>query len=122
MVQLVKEFDSVCDFSTTAGETDASHQVRLFHGADIVVGPHGANIANMMWMRHGTHVVEMASAKKGNMCYYSTAGRINVTHQLLLHNQGKDSKYDVDYPELRAHFVFALNAVREKFGLSFAAL
>jgi hypothetical protein len=110
--RLMHEFESDVEFETTQGDTSARQQIELFHKADIVVGPHGANIANMMWMRHGTHVIEMASRRKGNMCYYATASRINVTHHLVMHNKGKDASYVLEYDYLQKHVAFAIAALK----------
>ena len=105
--RLLHDFAGDFLFATTTGDSDAKHQVTLFHSADIVLGPHGANLANMMWMRSGRHVIEMASWRKGNMCYYSTAARLNLTHHLVLHAKGKDAVYTLDYPYLFQHVAFA---------------
>lgn len=110
--RLMHEFESDVEFETTQGDTNARQQIELFHKADIVVGPHGANIANMMWMRHGTHVIEMASRRKGNMCYYATASRINVTHHLVMHNKGKDASYVLEYDYLQKHLKYAIAALK----------
>eukprot|EP00758_Cryptobia_borreli_P010553 Tbor_TRINITY_DN5578_c0_g2::TRINITY_DN5578_c0_g2_i1::g.13684::m.13684 len=34
---------------TTMGETGVVNQVKRFYAADLVIGPHGANLANIMW-------------------------------------------------------------------------
>ena len=52
-------------------------QVKLFNRADMVIGPHGANLANIMWMRHGAAVVEFMSFKYGVFC--SSPGG-SITH------------------------------------------
>lgn len=111
--RLMHEFESDVEFDTTQGDTSARQQIEMFHKADIVVGPHGANIANMMWMRHGTHVIEMASRRKGNMCYYATASRINVTHHLVLHNKGKDASYELAYEYLQKHVALAVARLKQ---------
>ena len=112
--ELMKDFAADFDFSTTTGDSSALQQIELFHQADVVVGPHGANIANMMWMRRGTHVLEMASWKDGNLCYYATATRINVTHHLVLHDKSKDGKYELEYSHLRQHVAHALRLLRSE--------
>ena len=110
--KLVEEFAAIFSFETTFGEGDAVKQVHLFHSADVVLGPHGANIANTMWMRPKTHVLEMSSWRKGNMCYYTTSSRINVTHHLVLHDQGKDASYSLEYNYVRDHILHALQMLR----------
>ena len=34
-------------------------QVALHQRADVIIGVHGAGLANVLWARHGCHVVEV---------------------------------------------------------------
>eukprot|EP01062_Namystynia_karyoxenos_P012338 TRINITY_DN14434_c1_g2_i1.p1 TRINITY_DN14434_c1_g2~~TRINITY_DN14434_c1_g2_i1.p1 ORF type:complete len:626 (+),score=83.98 TRINITY_DN14434_c1_g2_i1:83-1879(+) len=80
-----------------------THQVRLFNAAGLAVGPHGANLANVMWMRTGATAVEITSYHYGNMCYYTTAARIGVTWRFILHSGSKAGNVTIDPEELRRH-------------------
>ncbi len=44
-----------------------SEQIRLFREADIVVAQHGAALANMLWTRPGTRLVEIVTPEKANV-------------------------------------------------------
>eukprot|EP00755_Sulcionema_specki_P008903 Sspe_Gene.42182::Locus_20471_Transcript_1_1_Confidence_1.000_Length_2281::g.42182::m.42182 len=68
-------------------------QVKLFNRVDMVVGPHGANLANVLWMRQGTTVLEFQPYQYGNMCYYTTAQRLGVTWRFILYDGNKVSAY-----------------------------
>eukprot|EP00756_Hemistasia_phaeocysticola_P064386 Hpha_TRINITY_DN7754_c0_g1::TRINITY_DN7754_c0_g1_i1::g.85324::m.85324 len=92
----------------------AVQQVRLFNAADLVIGPHGANLANVIWMRSGTSVVELTSYKYGNMCYYVTGSRIAVRWRFVLHSGSKDGNVTIDPGEVRRHVV---DAARRMVGL-----
>lgn len=94
---------------TTRGTEHAREQIRMFHDADIVVGPHGANLANSMFMRRGCHVIEMASMVKGNMCYYTTSVRVGLTFHFVPHTKGKDDPYTLDPNIVVQHIEFAVN-------------
>uniref|UniRef100_A0A7S1KYC6 Glycosyltransferase 61 catalytic domain-containing protein n=1 Tax=Neobodo designis TaxID=312471 RepID=A0A7S1KYC6_NEODS len=96
---LMSRFQHKLDFNTTTGREHVMDQINLFARADIVLGPHGANLANSMFMRSGSHVVEMASMAKGNMCYYTTAVRVGLQYHFVPHMNGKDAAY-VLAPEL----------------------
>lgn len=109
--RLVSEFGDRLDFNTTLGREHVEYQVRLFHDADIVLGPHGANLANVMFMHPHSHVIEMASYAKGNLCYYSTASRLALRHHLVLHMKGKDDAYELDYVLVADHVRYALKAL-----------
>lgn len=112
--RLIAEYSAAAQFDSTFGEHHASEQVAKFFHSDIVVGPHGANIANAMWMRRGSHLIEVSSRAKGNMCYYTTASRLNITYHLLMHNKGKDAKYTLKYEDVARHFRFAVEEVRKR--------
>lgn len=112
------KFSAVADFEETAGHEHAREQVMRFHRADIVIGPHGANLANIMFMKPSRHVLEMASYKDGNLCYYSTAMRMNLVHHLVLHDKGKDSHYTLTKKLLRDHVSHAVKQLSSLLGLS----
>jgi len=48
-------------------------QVRLFHQAEIVISPHGAGLANLVFCRAGTKVIELFGSEF-NPCYWAVAG------------------------------------------------
>eukprot|EP01062_Namystynia_karyoxenos_P012339 TRINITY_DN14434_c1_g3_i1.p1 TRINITY_DN14434_c1_g3~~TRINITY_DN14434_c1_g3_i1.p1 ORF type:complete len:731 (+),score=145.40 TRINITY_DN14434_c1_g3_i1:308-2194(+) len=81
----------------------AEKQVRQWHAADIAIGAHGANLANLIFMRHGAAVVELAPHEYGNLCYYHAASRLGVSHRFVLHPGTKTRPYTVDPAELLEH-------------------
>ncbi|KAH9601532.1 Glycosyltransferase 61 [Trypanosoma melophagium] len=112
--EIMREYKDMFVFGdNAAGDINVSEQVRAFQQADIVLGPHGANLANVMWMRSGTHLIEFMAYSYGNMCYYNTASRVNVTHHAILHRGGKDTKYTLDYAYLKRHIDFAINSFKK---------
>eukprot|EP00755_Sulcionema_specki_P039034 Sspe_Gene.24025::Locus_9442_Transcript_1_1_Confidence_1.000_Length_1482::g.24025::m.24025 len=62
-----------------------AQQLRLFNSAWIAFGPHGANLANIMFMTTGAHVIEMVPHSKGNLCYYSLATRVPLVYHIVPH-------------------------------------
>eukprot|EP00756_Hemistasia_phaeocysticola_P054211 Hpha_TRINITY_DN30143_c0_g1::TRINITY_DN30143_c0_g1_i1::g.110704::m.110704 len=96
----IREFDS---------KMSTADQIRQFHSADMVIGPHGANLANTLWLRHGATVLEFASKRYGNMCYFTTSSRLGLRHRFLLHQALKGSaNYSASFEELHAHIEDAL--------------
>eukprot|EP01065_Artemidia_motanka_P048050 TRINITY_DN7667_c0_g1_i1.p1 TRINITY_DN7667_c0_g1~~TRINITY_DN7667_c0_g1_i1.p1 ORF type:complete len:630 (+),score=70.96 TRINITY_DN7667_c0_g1_i1:34-1923(+) len=95
-------------------------QVALFNRADIVIGPHGANLANIMWMRHGSTVLELMSHRYGNMCYYTTASRLGLQHRFVLHSALKSGTYAVDPSEVLRHVDDAWRRCRGERPLTFS--
>ncbi|KAJ9442223.1 glycosyltransferase, partial [Diplonema papillatum] len=59
--KLIDDFPNVA-FQSSHGK-NTLEQVKLFNRAHMVIGPHGANLANIMWCRHGASVVEFMSYK-----------------------------------------------------------
>jgi capsular polysaccharide biosynthesis protein len=58
------------------GSRTVQEQIDLFDSAEIVVGPHGAGLANLVFCRPGTKVVEMFAAD------YVHMGLWNITHSI----------------------------------------
>eukprot|EP00759_Apiculatamorpha_spiralis_P051549 PhF_6_TR5264/c0_g1_i1/m.7651 len=100
--QLIAEYSDRVDFDTNRNKS-VVEQIRAFNEADLVIGPHGANIANVMWMRHGAHIVEFISYPYSNMCYYVTAARMNVVFRIMFHPTGKHGHYNFTYDEMKRH-------------------
>jgi capsular polysaccharide biosynthesis protein len=111
---IIDRFDAEVEFATTGGREHVAKQVVMFAKADIVLGPHGANIANSMFMRPGAHVIEMASLAKGNMCYYTTAVRVGLHYHLVPHMKGKDAAYTLDEAVVAEHVAVAVAQLRGK--------
>eukprot|EP01060_Flectonema_neradi_P040471 TRINITY_DN9224_c3_g1_i2.p1 TRINITY_DN9224_c3_g1~~TRINITY_DN9224_c3_g1_i2.p1 ORF type:complete len:561 (+),score=79.78 TRINITY_DN9224_c3_g1_i2:130-1812(+) len=78
-------------------------QIKVFYKADMVIGPHGANLANIMWMRSGTSVIEFMSYKYGNLCYYVCAQRVGLDFRFVMQPSDKGGAYSVDFDEIKRH-------------------
>ena len=99
-------------FNTHKGRGHASQQVTQFNKADVVIGPHGANLANVMFMKAGAHLIEIASLHDGNMCYYTTSSRCGVVHHLVPHDQHKAStSFTIAVPILVRHLEHAIQHI-----------
>ncbi|RNF11485.1 glycosyltransferase [Trypanosoma rangeli] len=109
--QILEEYDALFEFRALSGNLHVAEQIHAFYDADIVVGPHGSNLANAMWMRHGSHLMEFISYRYANMCYHTTASSINVTYHAIFHNAWKDGKYFLSYETIRRHINYAVEAL-----------
>eukprot|EP01065_Artemidia_motanka_P024546 TRINITY_DN2937_c0_g1_i1.p1 TRINITY_DN2937_c0_g1~~TRINITY_DN2937_c0_g1_i1.p1 ORF type:complete len:707 (+),score=172.75 TRINITY_DN2937_c0_g1_i1:59-2122(+) len=92
----------------SVGNRSVEGQVRIFNSADLVIGPHGANMANIVWMRSGTTCLEFMPYHYGNMCYYSISSRLGLTHRFVLHGASKKGKYNVTADEVAKHITDAM--------------
>eukprot|EP00668_Euglena_longa_P038828 GGOE01049929.1.p1 GENE.GGOE01049929.1~~GGOE01049929.1.p1 ORF type:complete len:511 (-),score=103.63 GGOE01049929.1:125-1657(-) len=59
-------------------------QIEAFNSADVVVGAHGANLANIVYMRHRSTVVEFVPGHTGNPCYYGLAVRLGMDYRAVV--------------------------------------
>ena len=81
-------------------------QIETFANARIVVGIHGAGIANILWCQQGTKVVEIFHPKFAHVCYPILANHLNMDYYCLGGNPGnrysdfRESDVDVDWDGL----------------------
>eukprot|EP01061_Rhynchopus_euleeides_P016482 TRINITY_DN27779_c0_g1_i1.p1 TRINITY_DN27779_c0_g1~~TRINITY_DN27779_c0_g1_i1.p1 ORF type:complete len:664 (+),score=193.00 TRINITY_DN27779_c0_g1_i1:34-1992(+) len=99
--RLLKHFPDVVFESSQNKST--LEQVKVFNQADMVIGPHGANLANIMWCRHGAAVIEFMSYKYGNLCYYATAQRLGLDFRFIMQPKTKGGAYAIDFEEVVKH-------------------
>jgi len=59
-------------------------QVALFQNAELIVGPHGAGLANIVFASPGTQVVEIFSPNYVNVCNASIASRQDLRYSYLI--------------------------------------
>jgi capsular polysaccharide biosynthesis protein len=72
-------------FTAIASETlPFVEQLALFSTSDIIVGPHGAGLANLVWARPGTRIVELFPAAYFNDCYASLAMMSNLSYDYVI--------------------------------------
>jgi capsular polysaccharide biosynthesis protein len=74
-----------CGFETHYMETyPLAKQGQLIADAEIVVAPHGAGLANLIFAQPGTHVIEIVPAGRYNATCYPEKSRIfGLHHQLI---------------------------------------
>jgi hypothetical protein len=59
-------------------------QARLVRESEIIVATHGAGLANLLFARPGTHVIEIVPAGRYNATLYPEKSRIfGLDHQLV---------------------------------------
>mmetsp|Transcript_42120 Transcript_42120/g.75426 ORF Transcript_42120/g.75426 Transcript_42120/m.75426 type:complete len:397 (+) Transcript_42120:702-1892(+) len=82
---------------------DVKTQISLFNRADLVMGPHGANLGNIMWCKHGAVVLEYVPVKTGNLCYYQTASKLDLQYRMLMVPLAIDVAHEIAYDEVLQH-------------------
>jgi hypothetical protein len=95
-----------------AGELPFADQLRLFAEAEAVVGPHGANLANLFAARAAT-VVELFAPDYVNACYYALSDAAGHDYWYLIgRSAGRDGDIAIDPDRLAALLDRALPARR----------
>ena len=79
-------------------------QIELFHDAEIIVGPHGAGLTNMLFAPQGTRIVELFGTATVMPHYYYMAKALENPYQYLVGTAEKtqDSDFAVDVAGLTA--------------------
>lgn len=89
-------------FDTVACEKfSIKEQAAIFHGADIVIGPHGAAFSNVVFCKPGTKIVEFFSPNWINPCYWTICNHLKAPYYYLIGegappNQRSDAKWAND--------------------------
>eukprot|EP01079_Euglenida_sp_SAG-EU17-18_P002805 gene2805-3417_t len=68
--QFIKTIPNVHLVYTHLDGASLEGQIRLFNNASMLIGPHGSNLANMVFMKTGTRVLEFVRKWDANRCYY----------------------------------------------------
>lgn len=55
-------------------------QVRLFNNADVIISPHGAGLANLVFCKPGTRIVEVFSEGWIGTMYWDLAGKLGLRY------------------------------------------
>ncbi|MEM1305099.1 MAG: glycosyltransferase family 61 protein, partial [Planctomycetota bacterium] len=70
--------------SVAMEDHSVAEQAAIMHDADVVVAPHGAALANIMFCRPGTKVIELHNRRLINNMYWSIAGELGLDYAYQL--------------------------------------
>jgi capsular polysaccharide biosynthesis protein len=59
-------------------------QVRLFNNAEVIVSPHGAGLANLVFCKEGTKIIEIFSKGWVGTMYYDLAQKLDLEYYYQL--------------------------------------
>lgn len=111
IAELKARYEGVVEFRSALG-LNVTEQIKLFHEADVAMGPHGANLSNILWMRHRAYVIEFISYSYANLCYYGTAARLGLKFGAVFHGATKGGPYNLSVAELARHIDLALTTTQ----------
>ena len=94
-------FEKVC-----AETLSFEQQVRLFSEAEVVLGPHGAGLANIMFMEQGGLVIELVPYRKPKPHYLNMAAAFGlryacITDEVFPSNHGSPSEREQEERPMR---------------------
>jgi hypothetical protein len=61
-----------------------AEQIRLFASAEMIVGPHGAGLTNLIFCKPGTKVIELFSPNHMHTCYPVISSHMGLEHYYLV--------------------------------------
>lgn len=65
-------------------EQDVAAQIRTFQEADLVIGPHGAGLSNLVFSRPSTRVLELIPRKRPLPYFYTLSMNANLSYAAVL--------------------------------------
>lgn len=78
--------DEFSDQGATVARLDQMtwvEQVELFRSSERVIAPHGAGLANMVFMKPGSQVIELTTGTWWNPCFRDIAAIVGLEHHLI---------------------------------------
>jgi capsular polysaccharide biosynthesis protein len=66
------------------GSLSFAEQVSLFASAKVIIGPHGAGLANLVFCRKGTTVIELFADDYVFPLYYDLANKVELKYDYLI--------------------------------------
>ena len=89
------------------------NQVKLFQEARVVIGCHGAGLANIMFMQKNQNIIELKSNNNNYWCYFSLARVFGLKYYYSLNNSNvtnhRDADIDIDLDALNLLITKAMN-------------
>ena len=77
-----------------------AEQMAIFNNAKIIIGPHGAAYANIVWCKPKTHLVELF-AKNYYLPYYRyLAVKLDLNYSAIFENNVEDTHYSHLYEDM----------------------
>jgi capsular polysaccharide biosynthesis protein len=66
------------------GAHPVQEQIDLFHGAEVVIAPHGAGLTNITFCRPGTHVLELFTPDYVHLGLWTIASAVGLDYRYLV--------------------------------------
>jgi len=100
---VVKRLEKYGFQSVALEEMTFAEQVSVFKNADVVAGPHGGGLTNLVFCSPATKVIELFSPKYVNGCYWALSNQLDHKYFYLL-GEGERLPPNGDYSDGGADF------------------
>lgn len=90
-----------------------AEQVRTMYETDVLVGIHGANMTNLLFMTAGSHVLEMMSPTYVNPSYLSMAQSVDIHYWLVPSLLGSPLNVEHNYADITADLAELEHVLRQ---------
>lgn len=98
--------------SVTLGSMTVAEQVKLFASADVIVSPHGAGLANLVFCQPETKIIELFPPGYAKPYYWFISNHIPLDYYLLLGET--DEKIQVnEFPDYQKNFLIDLEKISQ---------
>jgi len=95
------------------GETSLHKQVEIFSKADIIVGPHGGALMNIIFSTNST-LIELFQDEESNNHYFVLSNLVNIRYDYILCDPVEESHHSPDHMDLSVD-TDTLNKVIEEY-------
>jgi hypothetical protein len=82
--EVAEYLTSIGVYCTDLSKASFSEQVNLAAHADLIIAPHGAGLANLVFSKPGTKVLEIFSNQQNQKCYRLIALKKGLTYHYLM--------------------------------------
>jgi capsular polysaccharide biosynthesis protein len=89
--ELIKHLDAFGFIKVTLESMTVAQQIQLFSCAKVIVAPHGAGLANLVFCKPGTKVIELFSPKYMPAYYWMISNHVHLDYYYLVNNVEKSS-------------------------------
>jgi hypothetical protein len=82
--RLIPRLESLGVTCLTLSGRPLDEQIELFSRAELVIGPHGGGLSNLVWCRPGTAVVELFACDYLNPVFWGLSAHLDLLHHHVI--------------------------------------
>lgn len=95
--EIIKQLDVFGFKKVTLESMKVAEQVKLFSNAKVIIAPHGAGLANLVFCKPGTKVIELFSPKYMPSYYWMISNHVHLDYYYLVNEVEQSSLTSSDF-------------------------